>query len=60
MEEQPEGGKKKIGRFSEVLLLLTKYPLILSILQFSTKGLNLEGSNRFLISVYLIYSVMQN
>lgn len=60
MEEQPEGGKKKIGLSSEVLLLLTKYPLILSILQFSTKGLNLEGSNKFIISVYLIHSAMLN
>lgn len=60
MEEQPEGGKKKIGQFSEVLLLLTKYSLILSILQFSTKGLNLEGSDRFLISIYLVHSVMPN
>lgn len=55
MEEQPEGGKKKIGLLSEVLLLLTKYPLILSILQFSTKGLDLEGSNRFSYQ-YILYT----
>ena len=36
MEEQPEGGKKKIGLPSTVLVLVTKYPLILNILQFST------------------------
>ena len=30
------GGKKKIGLLSVVLLLVTKYPLILNILQFST------------------------
>lgn len=35
MEEQPEGGKKKIGLVSAVLQLVTKYPLILSILPFA-------------------------
>lgn len=49
MEEEPEGGKKKIELPSAVLLLVTKCPLIQhndNIFVLSVKGLNLKGSNQ--------------